>query len=291
MHKILIDNIINDFKDFFIPEKHSKFIKYRWIDDMPGGMKVIRTGKKSFLAISSDIKCLGIDNDISKLYVLFIIGHELAHLVNKHLNYKDKDIFDSQTIEMWADFFGAKITMSILQNGTRFNKMLDADFKDVNIGLEIIFHTLLELNQKVHINTNSSRKYINSSERSSTIVAGIIAFLTRKEMILNLKLSEQKHAEIGFDWGVTVNKKLYELGFFEKLFSDKTKDDIDIAKMASNVFTIHQSLKQKNGQLLKGLDPYHMYILDTSYEEHKPNKLMIEKFNHYFDDLGWNLKI
>ena len=108
-----------------------------------------------------------------------MIGYELAHLINKHLKYNDKNKFDSQTLEMWADYFGAKISMSILQNGTRFQKMLTLDFQNPNIGLETIFQALIMLNQNIYINTNSSNKYLNSNERVSTVVAGITAFFLR----------------------------------------------------------------------------------------------------------------
>ena len=131
MHKQLIDNIFNDFKDFFPNKKDSEFIKYR-LDSSSKPMKVARTGSESDIVISNDINYVDISNDVSKVYILFMIGHELAHLVNKHLEYNDKNQFDSQTLEMWADYFGVKISMSILQNGTRFNTMLNSNFNDVN---------------------------------------------------------------------------------------------------------------------------------------------------------------
>jgi hypothetical protein len=245
MHKELIDNIFNDFKDFFPNKKDSKFIKYKILDNISGGMKVSRTGTKSHIVISSDIKFLNIDSDESKIYVLFMIGHELAHLVNKHLEHDDKNKFDSQTLEMWADYFGTKISMSILQNGTRFKKTLNSNFQDVNIGLKTISNALLLLKNNIYINTNYSNKYLNSNDRISTVVAAIAAFLTRKEMIVDVKLSEQQHADIGFGWGMTINRKLYELGMFDKLYTTIDETDIDIIELTKNVYTIHNKLKQK----------------------------------------------
>jgi len=65
----------------------------------------------------------------------------------------------------------------------------------------------------------------------------------------------------------------------------------DISELMKNVFIIHNNLKQKNRQLLKGLEFFHSYILDTSYGEHIPNQMMIEKFNQEFDKLGWDMKL
>jgi hypothetical protein len=55
------------------------------------------------------------------------------------------------------------------------------------------------------------------------------------------------------------------------------------------LFTIN--LNKKNRQLIKGLDLYHAYILDTSYGEHKPNQMMIDKFNNKFDEIGWYIEL
>lgn len=291
MHKQLIDNILNDFKDFFPNQKDSKFVKYKF-NDSSKPMKVARTGSKAHIVISNDITYLDIDSDVSKVYILFMIGHELAHLVNKHLEYTDKNQFDSQTLEMWADYFGVKISMSILQNGTKFNKMLNSNFDDVNIGLEIIFNALSKMKDNIYINTNSSNKYLSSNDRMSTVIAAIAAFLTRKEMIINFKLSEEQHAQIGSTWGIAINRKLYDLDMINKLYTiGTTEKDSDITALVKNVFDIHNHLKQKNRQLLKGLDLQHSYILDTSYEEHKPNQKMIDEFNKKLDSLGWDIKL
>lgn len=291
MHSQLINNIFNDFKDFFPNRKDSKFIKYR-LDSSSKPMKVVRTGSKSYIVISNDISYVDISSDVSKIYILFMIGHELAHLVNKHLEYNDKNQFDSQTLEMWADYFGVKISMSILQNGTRFNKMLNSNFNDVNIGLEIIFNALCMMKNNIYMNTNSSNKYLNSNDRMSTVIAAIAAFLTRKEMIVNFKMSEAQHAKIGSDWGIAINRKLYDLEMINKLYTvGTTEKDTDIKALVQNVFYIHNYLKQKNRQLLKGLDLQHSYILDTSYEMHKPNQKMIDEFNKKLDNLGWNIKL
>ena len=77
--------------------------------------------------------------------------------------------------------------------------------------------------------------------------------------------------------------KLYTIG--------ATETDTDITVLTKNVFTIYNYLKQKNRQLLKGLDLYHSYILDTSYEEHKLNQMMIDEFNKKLDKIGWDIKL
>jgi len=79
---------------------------------------------------------------------------------------------------------------------------------------------------------------------------------------------------------------------FDKLYTTTFNTvATDISKLTKNVFIIHNNLKQKNRQLIKGLDFFHSYILDTSYGEHIPNQRMIDKFNQQFNNLDWDIKL
>jgi len=53
------------------------------------------------------------------MFFLIIIGHELAHYVNKHLAHTDESKIDSVAIEGWADFFGARIMFTLITYGNQ----------------------------------------------------------------------------------------------------------------------------------------------------------------------------
>lgn len=293
--KTLLRNIFDDFKSFFIKSNDADFVKYQIQDQLSNPMLVRKIGNNAYIAISDEILNMDLETDEDKLFVLFMIGHELAHLANKHLYYREIKNLDSKTIEMWADFFGAKISMSIFQDGNKFNKMLKKDFKNVNIGIEALGNVLKNLHTKIYLNTNSSSKYLNSHNRFSSTVGGIAAYLTRKDMVLTRRFSTEEHADIGCDWGISFNRKLLELGVFDELFDkgnkfiEQNENEIRLRELGENAFKIHKSLQLDSSRLLKGLNPLHDYILYTSYDKYEVNQLMTEKFNNHLGINTWNM--
>jgi Zn-dependent peptidase ImmA (M78 family) len=290
MHYKIIKAIFDDFHSFFITKKYARF---KYVFEKKDELKVYRTGSKSYLNIPSDIKFLDMSNDVEKLYLLFLLGHEIAHLANKHLNYKDRNSFDTRSIEMWADFFGAKISMSILLHGKNFNSLLNTNISNPNQGIELIAKMLQKINL-IYQNSNHSNKYLNSNNRLSTTIAGIAAFLTRDEMWNTRKLTPSDQAKIGASWGIALNMKLYEFNIFDEFIENLQNDTkLDtIEKMNINITKIHQIIKGNDkGFLIKGLDLKHSFILESSYEKYQKNHLFKKEFNEQFQELGMDFKI
>jgi len=290
MHFEIVKAIFDDFHSFFINKKYARF---KYVFEQKDELKVYRTGSKSYLNIPSDIKFLDMSDDTEKLYLLFLLGHEIAHLANKHLNYKDKNSFDTRSIEMWADFFGAKISMSILLHGKYFSNFLNTNISNANQGIELIAKMLKRINT-IYQNSNHSNKYLNSNNRLSTTIAGIAAFLTRDEMWNTRKLTLADQAKIGASWGIALNRKLYELNIFDEFVVDlqnETKLNT-IEEMNINMVKIHQVIKGNNkGFLIKGLDLKHNFILESIYEKYQKNHLFKKEFNEQFQELGMDFKI
>lgn len=290
MHYKIVKAIFDDFHSFFINKKDAKF---KYVLNKKSELKVYRTGSKSYLNIPSDIEFLDMSDDTEKLYFLFLLGHEIAHLANKHLSYKDKDSFDTRSIEMWADFFGAKISMSILLHGSYFNNFLNVNISNPNQGIELIAKMLKRINS-IYQNSNYSNKYLNSNNRLSTTIAGIAAFLTRDEMLSRRKLTPADQAKIGASWGIALNRKLYELNIFDEFIVNlQNETELDtIEEMNINIVKIHQKIKGNDkGFLIKGLDLKHSFILENTYEEYQKNHLFKKEFNEQFEELGMDLEL
>lgn len=289
----LIKMIFDDFKDFFIDEKYAIF-SYRF--GLKDELKVYRTGSKAFLNIPNAIDFLEIDNDESKFYLLFMIGHEIAHLTHRHLDHIDRDKFDSKTIEMWADFFGAKIAMAILMYGRRFTSTLACDASRKEEPLNEIFCALINRLHPVLSGADGYGKYLNSKDRISTMIAGIAAYLTRNEMWRTKRLSHEDHARIGTAWGYTVNSALIKSGLISKLLASSgsssplEESDEFIHSLVVNSMNIHKSLKRKEEwHLIKGLRFNHVFSLDTAFESATPNPLLINSMNAMAKQVGWSI--
>lgn len=283
----LVKMIFDDFKDFFIAEEYANF-NYRF--GVRDEIKVYRTGSKAFLNIPNEIDFLEIDSDDSKFYLLFMIGHEIAHLTHCHLDHTDRDKFDSKTIEMWADFFGAKIAMAILMFGCRFNKTLLCDTSKYNEPLAEIFTALIDRLYPVLKNADGDGKYLNSKERISIAVAGIAAFLTRGQMWTERSFSQEDHARIATAWGYTVNMELFKSNLSDKLIlsplDEPLSDDV-MRELTDNTIKIHKSLKKRHEwQLIKGLRPKFNYMLDTTFNGGTPNPLLVSSMEAMAKHVG-----
>ena len=281
VYKLIIKSIFDDFDSFFIEKKHEK---YRYVFDKKDELKVYRSGSKSYLNIPEDTKFLDLDRDDEKVYLLFLIGHEMAHLVNKHLNYKDKNSLDSRSIEMWADFFGAKISMSILLNNGNFKQLINSDLSNMNNGIELLSYMLKKIN-KIYKNTNKSDKYLHSNIRLASTISGIMSYLTRDEMWRIKNFSDDSHAKIGTEWAMSISLKLSKIGTFDNILEEK--NEYNIYNINLNVVKIHQEIKDgRKGYLIKGLKNYYNFILDSSYKEYKQNTLLVDKVNKICQELS-----
>lgn len=53
---------------------------------------------------------------------LFMLGHEIAHVVHFHNDGPEQDEKDYQALEMWADFYGAKVMMCLITYGKQVGR-------------------------------------------------------------------------------------------------------------------------------------------------------------------------
>lgn len=286
-HEKLIEDIFEDFYSFFKERKDGVF-DYAFVAGR--GLGVSSKNGKVSLNIPVDIKYLDIEEEDAKLYILFLLSHELAHLVNKHMEHEDREKLDSQALEMWADFFGAKIAMSILTDGTHFKKHLSTPYKDRDGTLANIFKALSRA-YPVFKSGDETGKYLLARERISTIIAGICAYLTRKNMVVAKSFSLEAHAEMGVGWGYTVNTELIKSELIKEMGEDMKKSETggleDVSRLVKHNVNIHKSIKGKDmGQLIKGLKLPYTFILDSSYESAEPNNKLIKKSKKMFKKLG-----
>lgn len=282
--KLVINNIFKDFKSFFENSRKANYIKYKIVNDA-NKIRAVKKGGDCFIEIPGDIQHLELTDDIEKLYLLFIIGHEISHLVNMHLNYHETEKFDTQSIEAWADFFGAKIAMLIFLNGERFNQMLEKNFRDIDVGINMLGQTIILLYERIYQNSNASSKYFSSNDRASSTIAGIAAYLTRRDMIYQGKFSDEAHGHIGAKWGIHFNMRLAELGVLDVISKNEKQRELSssstVKNMVQNIFNIHNQIKGEKAKIIDGLYSEHDYVLDSHFGVHAPNQIMIEEFNKF----------
>lgn len=72
----------------------------------------------SYILIPREMADEVIESPDRLIFHLLMLGHEIAHLAHKHLDGADSQTNDEYlTLELWADFYGAKVAMTLLTYG------------------------------------------------------------------------------------------------------------------------------------------------------------------------------
>ena len=81
-------------------------------------------GDDKRIKLSKDICEFEITNLVDLFYVAIIVCHEVAHYLNNHTSHIDKSSVDFTALEVWADFFGARIFITAITFGSRTQKLI-----------------------------------------------------------------------------------------------------------------------------------------------------------------------
>ncbi|HEX8622868.1 MAG TPA: hypothetical protein VF718_12955 [Allosphingosinicella sp.] len=114
-----------DFESFFLPWQPMKVR----IAVEPARSPCIRgVGDDARIVITPDMASDVIRDSDTFFFHLLILGHEIAHLVHRHLNAKDVGSADDRALEFWADFYGAKVLMVLVTYGDRCSAIFRSYF-------------------------------------------------------------------------------------------------------------------------------------------------------------------
>ncbi len=274
--KDIIKAAISDFEGFYI---NNLKVKIEWNTDT--ALLIRGDGKNARILIPKIFMSMPVDKDEDKVYTLFIIGHELAHYINKHNYHDDQSDDDSSALEMWADFFGTIIGMSILLLGKKTHTLFHNDMiQDGDKAMELILLSLDRL-YEIFQSNDGTKKYEHSSSRLHTISSGITSFLVRHDMSIikedDPKDPADKYLKSSQDWGIVLVKSLKPGSSLERASEElklQTKSDlIDLAKRATHMKILHVKLMNGKSEITTGINPCLQWILGTDFNrpdiEHK----------------------
>lgn len=204
-----------DFENFFLPWEPMKVR----ISVEPAWHPCIRgVGDEARIVITPDMGAELIEDADTFFFHLLILGHEIAHLVHRHLHAKDVEQADDRALEFWADFYGAKVLMVLVTYGARCGAVFRSYF-----GSEA-FETPLEsigraVGRMVESGIyNEHPRYPKPLLRVALVSNGITSFLRLKmdnpppiwyfsvfkrifgtEPVRELMLLHPEHVELDFD--------------------------------------------------------------------------------------------
>jgi hypothetical protein len=183
-----IQAAVTDFEALFTPASNFT-VSYSII----GGSfyaKVVgdaQTHRLLFSRYLADQKVESIDD---LMFGLIIVGHELAHYVNKHNSHNDESKLDSVALESWADYFGARIMFTLLTFGSTIDKIVDdllavpfckpcTQGERQSLILRAVGRALRRTFDTLYKQTDGSAKYPKSDVRAQIFLAGVVSFFYR----------------------------------------------------------------------------------------------------------------
>jgi hypothetical protein len=224
------------------------------------------------------------------LRCLIMASHEICHLMNNHTLRQSPQPSARRALEMWADFFGARVAFTLITHGTRTRDLIlrhhgpvasikalpklvaqERVLKACGNALDLIY-PLFKL-------APITKNYPTPEERMLTIVAGVTSFFYREFGELNERwtLYVYQHLAFGRAWFTECSHQM----------SGKSPDLEQFAKINS----IHKEIAGVRASISPGLRPEYERLIGTGYrrsekERKRAAKSMALEFSRWKTDFG-----
>ncbi len=223
---------------------------------------VVGIGDKLRVRLSRDFCSAQVSGIDDLHYFLFVVSHEIAHYLHSHNEHKDESDYDSKSVEAFADFFGARVMMTLLTYGQCFIKLYEE--------LEFRFHSGEVLNSigcaisrlaETLFNT-SSDLYSNRITRVGHCSAGITSFLDKQFSSINVQRS------------VDVLTRIYTAGNLPTIFKLEAEQFNMDPNLILRSDEIHKNIQGIDLGITKGVKPIFAIFIGTSYSSTEASRNM-----------------
>lgn len=215
--------------------------------------RCVGIGASGGIVMSEDFKSQPVESLEDLAFVLLILGHEVAHYVHLHNAAEQLPSVDNRSLEDWADFYGAKVMMTLTACGSRtgplFQRLqgtasVDEAYVEIGNALAKLAHSVFP---------TSSSSYSTPLTRVGHYVCGILSFVDAMGGTKNLARS------------VAIQRLLYRNHLLHRLMIEQgqtyLKDDTPDRSLA-----IHRGLQPTSAGITPGLEPEFEHFLRTSFD-------------------------
>jgi hypothetical protein len=172
----LANMALADFAEFFLPD-HRLTIPLS-IGDTGSHASAKSKGARRWIAISRDMAGHEIDGPATFLFHLLILGHEIAHVVHEHVYAGQQQAADHSALEFWADFYGAKVMMTLITFGPRISESFQRHYPTREAYGKRLLHVGEAVDKMIAGNVyNLHPKYPAPLLRASLVYNGVTSFL------------------------------------------------------------------------------------------------------------------
>lgn len=215
--------------------------------------RCVGIGPSGGIVMSEDFKSQPVDSLEELAFVLLILGHEVAHYVHLHNAVNQLPAVDNRSLEDWADFYGAKVMMTLMAYGARTGPLFQRLRGTANVD-EVyvkIGNALARLAHSVFPTYSSS--YSTPLTRVGNCVCGILSFVDALHETKDLKRS------------LEIQQLLYSNPVLHRLIIDQGQayltDDMPARSLA-----IHRGLQPTRAGITPGLQLELERFLRTSFD-------------------------
>lgn len=219
--------------------------------------RYIGNAEKGGIAVSEDLANYEVNSLESMMFLLLVLGHEAAHLLNAHGGHHDQSNDETRALEVWADFFGTKVAMVVMTIGDRVQDMVtslpggDKTEDRVNaIGAAI------GLLATTYFDTNDGR-YEPAPIRVATCVAGVMSALDTYWRLNGIE------RDVGRS--LSLQLRLYQALAMKAQLGQVGAAVPDRSQIPA-IHRIHQEIQGGSASITKGMRPIPAEWLGTNYE-------------------------
>jgi hypothetical protein len=246
----LAEGAVEDFVSFFDP---AAGFQLRLGFSGSSIARCVGVGATGGIVMSEGFKLQPVESMEDLIFVLLILSHEIAHYVHLHNAAQELSTEDDRSLEDWADFYGAKVMMTLTLCGPmtgplfqRRQERMSTDEVYVEMG-----SALARLADSVF--PSSSRSYSNALTRVGHSVCGILSVVDsitgRKDLNRSMAIQEL----------------LYGHHLLQRLMKEQGQAYLtdDSPERSLN---IHRSLQSNSAGITPGLRPELQRFLDTCFD-------------------------
>ncbi|WP_409321635.1 hypothetical protein [Pseudomonas monteilii] len=238
------------------------------------------------ILISTDLAECEVDSLKRMMFILLVLGHETAHLLNVHGGFRDESNQDTKALEVWADFFGTKVAMVAMTIGDRIQDMVTGlpGGKETGARVEAI-GAAIGLLGTTYFETGSTR-YEPAPVRVATCVAGVMSALDTFWSLNGIPRNVGR--------SMSLQLRLYKSPAMRLMLSKVEGTGVPERGQFPTIRRIHQHIQSDRTSITVGMLPIPSAWLHTNYEGSEQERMaeaerQLDKLKEELAKLGLDL--
>lgn len=260
-YKDIVDFAIADLDGFF-DSNHTSQITAETTTRRMMSASGIDDGRK--LLVEKFLADTNVETLEQVLLCLLLAGHEMCHLMNNHNKRSDWKATERKALEMWADFFGARVTFCLIAHGQRTQSVIAAALGPLATSRSLprsmsqerllnAFGNVLDTVFLQLVKAPKSERYPSASERMLTIVAGVISYFYRE------------FGKLDENWTLFIHQKIaFGRPWFTNSAAEMHGQEID-ERIFPLINEMHKDISGIRASISPGLRPEYEKLIGTGY--------------------------